>query len=133
MSDEKNSEMVSKLEAAGKKVEVQKTQRRERVVRGSHLVEDLTSRARSAGLTLQEKSGFLKVTGSVKGRSIYVAKKGGRVDFSGFAVDSPAVTTITEEEARQKHLGKVRGQLNFNQPDDLVVDAYKFALTQLDE
>lgn len=128
----KTEELGKKLVAAGKKAEDQKAARRERVVKGSHLLGVLQERAVSAGLKVEDNTGFLKITREgVKGKTIYVAKKGGRTDFSGFTVDVTAVTQITEEDARQKHLGKVRGQLDFSQSDELVLKAYDAALTVL--
>lgn len=125
------SDLGKKLEAAGKKVERAKAARRERVVKGSHLLPTLQEHAEKAGLDVADKSGFLKITGRVKGRCVYVAKKGGRVDLSGFTLDSNAVTQVSEEEARVKHLGKVRGQLNFELSDDEVMSAYSSALHAL--
>lgn len=126
-----SSDMATKLKAAGEKAERQKAQRRERAVKGSHLLPALTEKPKAAGLTTEEKSGFLKVTGTIKGRTVYVARKGGRVDLSGFTVDAPAVKQISETEAKEKHLGKVRGQLDFNQADDAVLSAYDAALAKL--
>ncbi|MBV8068284.1 MAG: hypothetical protein JO270_00165 [Acidobacteriaceae bacterium] len=125
--------MGEKLKKAGKKAEAQKAARRERTVKGSHLLPQLLSSDRIGALTTEDKSGFTKIVGKQKGRAIYVAKKGGRVDLSGFTVEAEAVTTISEEDARQKHLGKVRGQLDFNKADDAVLAAYDAALAVLAE
>jgi hypothetical protein len=130
-SEPTQAELAEKLTEAGKKAESQKAARRERAVKGSHLLETLTLRAKEAGLTVEDKSGFLRVSGTTKGRSVYIAKKGGRVDLSGFEVQAVAVTQISEEEARAKHLGKVRGQLNFNKTDNEVLAAYADALKAL--
>lgn len=138
MDNKNDNEMAEKLKAAGEKAEKQKAVRRERQVRGSHLVKTsegvdgpLVTKPRDAGLEVDEKSGFLKITGATKGRAIYVAKKGGRVDLSGFTVQASAVKQITEEEARDKHLGKVRGQLDFTQADADVLAAFDLALAEL--
>jgi hypothetical protein len=129
-----NNEMKEKLKAAGQKAEEQKTQRHQRQVKGSHLLEALLSKAKAIpGLNSEDKTGFVKITGAAKGRSVYVAKKGGRVDISGYTVDAPAVKQITEAEAREKHLGKVRGMLDFDQSDEQVLAAYEAALTKLAE
>jgi hypothetical protein len=125
------AEMAEKLAAAGEKAEAQKNTRRERVVKGSHLLPALTEQAKAAGLTIEDKSGFLKVNGGVKGKNVYIAKKGGRVDLSGFTVEAAAVKQISEQDAREKHLGKVRGQLDFNKSDDEVLSAFSSALTAL--
>lgn len=55
-----------------------------------------------------------KIVGRVPGRRIYVFKSQLRVDVSGFDVDHPGVRRVSEEEARDMHLGKVRGQLLFD-------------------
>jgi len=125
------TEMSDKLKEAGEKAVAQKNARRERVVKGSHLLPTLRTNAEAAGLTIEDKSGFLKMSGGVKGKNVYVAKKGGRVDLSGFTVEAAAVKQITETEAREKHLGKVRGQLDFNQSDDQVLEAFGSALAAL--
>lgn len=125
------AELAQKLTEAGKKAEVQKAARRERAVKGSHLLESLLTKAREGGYTVEDMSGFYKVVGSTKSRRVLIAKKGGRVDLSGFDLAAPGVTQISEVEARAKHLGKVRGQLNFNKTDGEVLSAYAQALVQL--
>lgn len=125
-------EMATKLKAAGKKAEAQKAERRARTVKGSHLLEALETKAKSAGMNIEPQSGFLKVSApNVKGRQIYIAKKGGKVNLAGFTVADKAIIQLTEEEARQKHLGKVRGTLDFNQTDEAVLHAYDKALKEL--
>lgn len=125
-------DMSTTLEAAGKTAEAEKRKRRERVVKGSHLVETLTSKAAGRGLTVTENQSFFKVTGATKGKAIYVAKKGGRADLSGFTVDQSAVLQISAEFAKEKHMGKVQGQLNFDAPDADVLAAYEQALVVLE-
>lgn len=125
------NEMAQKLQAAGEKAEAQKAARRERVVKGSHLLPKLLEQATSAGLSTVEMSGFTKITGANKKLRVLVAKKGGRVDLSGFTVEAAAIRQITEQEARQKHLGKVRGQIDFDKSDDEVLAAFSAALTEL--
>lgn len=125
------NEMKERLADSAKKAEAQQTARRERTVRGSHLLGDLRTRADKQNLTVTEKNGFYKITGPSKGRAVYLLKKGGRVDISGFVISSAAVIQISAEDARQKHLGKVRGQLDFSKPDDEVLQAYDEALSEL--
>ncbi|HEU5118720.1 MAG TPA: hypothetical protein VFT74_19150 [Isosphaeraceae bacterium] len=133
MSENTNDKnMAETLAQAGKLAEEQKTQRRERTVKGSHLLAQMTEAVAAAGLKAEDKSGFTKVTGKAKGLAVYVAKKGGRVDLSGFTVQSAAIKQITEQEARDKHLGKVRGQVDFDQTDALIMEAFGQALGQLD-
>jgi len=126
-----NTEMAEKLAAAGEKAEAQKAARRERVVKGSHLLPKLKELATAAGLETKENSGFLKVNGGVKGKNVLIAKKGGRVDLSGFTVEADAVKQLSETEAREKHLGKVRGQIDFNKTDDEVLASFSAALAEL--
>jgi hypothetical protein len=75
----------------------------------------------------QGSSNF-KVTGRDPSRRIYVFKTQLRVDVSGYDVVHPGVRPIDDEEARDMHLGKVRGQLLF---DDREV-AYSAFLAALD-
>jgi len=131
MTETTNTEMTEKLMAAGEKAETQKQARRERVVKGAHLLPQLKDLATAAGLNVEEKSGFLKVSAGVKGKNVYLAKKGGRVDLSGFSVEAAAIRQISEQEAREKHLGKVRGQLDFNQSDEQVLEAFTAALKEV--
>ena len=129
-AESNQAEMEQKLVAAGQKAAEQKAQKRAREVKGSHLQETLLSRARDASLALsiEEKTGFLKVSGATPGRKVYISKKGGQVDLSGFTVESTAVNQITEEEARTRHLGKVRGRIDFSKPDEDVLSAFSAAL-----
>lgn len=124
-------EMGQKLDVAAKKAEQQKAERRAKVIKGAHLNEKFLAPNALAGLTVEEKSGWTKITGQASGKAVYVAKKGGRVDLSGFSVESPAVNQITPDEAKAKHIGKVRGQLNFDASDDDVIAAYEKALATL--
>lgn len=130
-STENTTDQAATLKAAGEKAEAAKNARRERVVKGSHLLPKLKELAAAAGLETKENSGFLKVNGGVKGKNVLIAKKGGRVDLSGFTVEAAAVTQLSEQEARDKHLGKVRAQLDFNKSDDEVLAAFAVAVEGL--
>lgn len=55
-----------------------------------------------------------KVTGIDAGKRLYVFKNQLRVDVSGFSFDHSGLRAISDEEARVMHLGKVRGQLLFD-------------------
>lgn len=125
------NELGEKLDAANKKAEDQKAAARAKVVKGAHLLNALLDEKTLDGLTVEENKSFKKITGIAKGKAVYVAKKGGRVDLSGFTLDSPAVTKLTEEEARDKNIGRVRGQFNFGASDDEVLAAYAEALAEL--
>lgn len=127
------ADMQKRLAGAARKAEAEQAARREKTVKGSHLLDRLRGRAEQMGLRIEDKTSFLKIHGPQKGRNVYVAKKGGRVDLSGFTVDHPAIRQISEEQARQKHLGKVRGQVDFDKDDDSVLAAYGAALDVLAE
>jgi len=128
-----DKEFKERLVAAGKKVEQQKKERRARTVKGSHLVDEMVEMA-SLKYTVDKKSSFYKVTGSLKGRAVYVAVKGGRVDISGFDTKNDfCVARITPEEAKKRHLGRVRGQMNFTMPDNSVMDAFANILKELND
>lgn len=126
-----DEEMKKRLLAAGKLVEADAKQKRERSVKGSHLTQALTDKAKAAGLVTEDKSGFLKILKAKGGPTVYVAHKGGRVDLSGFTFEHEAVRQISEEHAKEKHLGKVRGTLDFDKSDDLVLAAFDMALETL--
>lgn len=130
-NEENKTEMGKKLKDAGKLAEVQAKQRREKAVKGSHLLTPMHDAAAAGQFKIEEKNGFFKVSGTAKGRFIYVGRKGGRVDLSGFSVESPAVRQITLEVARAKHLGKVRGQFDFSQEDAALLEAFDLALAEL--
>lgn len=128
--------MADKLAAAGEKAKAAKAARTMKVVKGASLNPTFLEAVTAAGLKSEEKSGFYKVTSDAKGKALYLARKGGRVDLSGFTVTNDAVTQISEETAREKHLGKVRGQLNFElagtpEGEAQLTAAFKAALVEL--
>ncbi|MHB8407739.1 MAG: hypothetical protein ACYDHY_06450 [Acidiferrobacterales bacterium] len=83
------------------------------------------------GFAAEKKAGFLKIGSG--GRSIYIAatKKVSRVDLSGFDITHPAVTKLTDNEAKKMRLGRVRAQLDFSKEDDLVLEAFATALSTM--
>ena len=135
MSDENgnDTEMGKKLVEAEGKVKKQAAERKAKEVKGSHLLPAMQSRAQSAGLKQEERSGFFKFTGEAKGRAVYVAKNGGRVDISGIELDHPAVTRLTAEQAKEQHLGKVRGHIDFEKDDATVLEAFDTLVEKLKE
>ena len=134
MSDENNTDnnddMAKKLKTAMRKVEKAKTERHAKTVKGGHLNPTFLQMVTERGLEQDEKSGFIKVTAQGRTAKLYVAKKGGRVDLS-FPFDAPGVKQITEEEAKQRHLGKVRCQLDFEQGDETLTEAFAGALAYI--
>lgn len=83
------------------------------------------------GLQAEPMAAFYKV--AVGGRAVYIAKskKVARVDLSGFDIKHPAVTRITEAEAKELKLGKVRGQINFDKTEDRVLEAFRTSLEMM--
>lgn len=63
---------------------------------------------------VEEGASNFKIVGTDTSRRIYLFKNQLRADLSGFTVDHPGVRKISDEEARDMHLGKVRGQLTFD-------------------
>jgi len=126
-----SSDMAEKLKAAGQKAQAEKQARRERVVKGSHLLDKMREAAVQAGCSVEEQTAALKVSGGVKKKFVYIGKKGGVVSLSGFKLELEAVKQITEAEARQRHLGLVRGQIDFDKTDDEVMAAFTAALGEI--
>lgn len=121
-----------KLQEATVKVAEQKKERRARTVKGSHLTETFLELARDAKCNLRANNSFHVITGAAgKSLRIYVAIRGGIVDLLGFSVNDPAVTQISAEVAKEKHMGRVQGRLDLEKPDADVIAAYKRALEVL--
>jgi len=125
------SDLKTKLENAGKKAEEQKAEKQTRTVKGAHLHEQIVALVKGAGLEVVENTGFLKVVGNGNKNKLLVAIKGGRVDLSGFTIESPAVIQVSEADAKAKHLGKVRGFVNFDASDEQVLEVISEALSVL--
>lgn len=125
------SDLKSKLENAGKKAEEQKAEKQTRTVKGAHLHEDIKSLVKASGLEIVENTGFLKVVGNGNKNKLLIAVKGGRVDLSGFTIESPAVIQVSEADAKAKHLGKVRGFVNFDAADAEVLSVVSQAIEVL--
>ncbi len=68
-----------------------------------------------------------KVVGKDPNRRIYLFKNQLRADLSGFTLDHPGVKRISDDEARDMHLGRVRGQLTFGDRTE-ALDAFSRAL-----
>lgn len=123
--------MAQRLVVANRNVEEMVKAKRSKRVNGSHLVDRMMSVVKQRKLAVDDKAGYHKIFGNEKGVCVYLAKKGGRADLSGFCVEHPAVIPLSEEEAKAKHLGKVRGQVDFNRPDELVMEAWDVVLGRL--
>lgn len=64
-------------------------------------------------VAVEEGTSNYKISGKDKKR-IYLFKTQLRCDLSGFSIDHSAVRKISEAEAKDSHLGNVRGQLIFD-------------------
>lgn len=111
-------EMARRLQAANEGVEVPRPAARPQRRRGERdpkLVERMLEAARQSVnvRSIEEGSSNHKVTGVDPTKRIYIFKTQLRVDLSGFTLDHPGVRRISDEEARDMHLGKVRGQVLF--------------------
>ena len=81
------------------------------------------------GLTMEPMSSFYKI--EVGGRRMYVTrtKRVSRVDLSGFSFVHPAVLLIPDGDRREKRMGNVVAQLDFNRRDELVLEAFQTGLS----
>lgn len=119
------------LSGSNESIEVITKEKRSRRVAGTHLLSEMMSRVSDRKLVVEDKSGFHKIFGNKKGICVYLAIKGGRADLSGFCIDHPAVKPLSEQEAKEKHLGKVRGQIDFNRDDKTVLEGWNIVLDAL--
>lgn len=101
--------MAAKVRAAGPTAKA--AGRSERSREGDARVSVLLGIASSMGLTVDQAGGFHKVTGPAAGRAVYLAVRGNRIDLSGFSVEHPAISQVSEQQARERRLGRVRGQV----------------------
>jgi len=103
-----------------------------RGLRDPGLIERMLSEARGHPrvTSVQEGGANYKVSGRDPGRRIYLFRSQLRVDLSGFAAEHPGVRPISEQEARDMHLGRVRGQLLFDDRD-VALAAFRAALESL--
>lgn len=79
---------------------------------------------------VEEGSSNFKVMGVDSDKRLYVFKNQLRVDVSGFSFDHPGLRRITDDEARDMHLGKVRGQILFDDRE-VAMQAFEKALEGL--
>lgn len=73
------------------------------------LVDSLLSEARGMGLQVEEVGGFYKVEGGDR-RAVYLSRNTARIDLAGFCIDHPLVSPVDVETAKERKLGRVRGQ-----------------------
>lgn len=108
------------------------TPQRKRGQRDPQFVESMLELARAHRNVRAVEDGPVnhKVVGVAVGRRIYVFKSQLRIDLSGFTLVHPAVRAISDDEARIMHLGRVRGQLLFDDRN-LATEAFEAALEEL--
>jgi hypothetical protein len=82
-------------------------------------------------IVVEEGSANHKIVGVNADRRIYLFKTQLRVDISGFTVDHPGVRKISDQEAKDMHLGKVRGQVLF-EDKKAAFEGFEAALAMLD-
>lgn len=107
-------------------------ERRTERTKAGALLDQMLDAVHALQLAVEEKAGFHKIVRSRGTRRIYLAKKGGRADLSGFSIEHPAVAQLTREQARERHLGQVRGQVDFSRSAEEIMDAWARALAELD-
>lgn len=105
---------------------------RKRGQRDPHLIEAMLDLARAHRHVRAVEDGPVnhKIVGAAGARRIYVFKSQLRVDLSGFTLVHPSVRSISDDEARIMHLGRVRGQLIFDDKR-LATEAFEAALEEL--
>ena len=112
--------------------EIAPRKQRSRGQRDPKLIEEflVMASASSNVCSMDAGSSNHKVTGWDGSKRLYVFKNQLRVDLSGFSFDHPGVRRISEDEARDMHLGKVRGQLLFDDRQT-ALSAFAQALQEL--
>lgn len=105
---------------------------RRRGLRDPKLIEEMLSLATASPnvSSVEEGSSNHKVTGRDPSKRLYVFKTQLRVDVSGFSFDHPGLRRISDDEARDMHLGKVRGQVVFDDRQQ-ALSAFAMALEGL--
>lgn len=94
--------------------------------------EQIMAVVKELGLETKNQAAFVKVQGGTK--IVYISKSQnvGRVDISGFSpAHHPAIVQITDEQARERKLGKVRAQVDFTRPEEEVIGAINLVLTEV--
>lgn len=127
-------EMASRLAAASTSVarEPEAKSQRKRGQRDPKLIEEMVALANASPnvRSVEEGGANYKVTGIDPGKRLYVFRTQLRVDVSGFSFQHPGLREISDQEARDMHLGKVRGQVLFDDRQ-AAIDAFKKALEGL--
>lgn len=71
-----------------------------------------------------------KITGADRSRRLYLYRSQMRCNIAGFSLRHPAVVELTVDQAREMHLGSVRGQIKFE--DAMAAEeAFSLALAEM--
>lgn len=132
------SEMADRLREAalsaekGPKVTEQAAPTKKRGLKDPVLVARMVDAARTHPnvSSVEEGGANFKVVGRDGSKRLYVFKTQLRVDVSGFSFDHPGLRRISDDEARDMHLGKVRGQVIFGDRE-VSMSAFEEALNGL--
>lgn len=128
---ERQVTFAKQINKTNETIKISMKEKRSKRVSGTHLLESMLQDVKDLRLVVEEKSGFYKIFGNKKGVCIYLANKGGRADLSGFSLDIPGIKIISEEAAKERHLGKVRGQVDFDRDDKIIMEAWRKVLSEL--
>jgi hypothetical protein len=94
---------LAKIEKAPKQPKPEK-------VRALLDVDGILAQAKKLDLKVEVSGSQHKVLGAVKGERLAVAKNGRLADLIAFTIKHDAVEQFTPEQAKAKHIGKVRGR-----------------------
>lgn len=124
------AEAASAVQRGPTPIAIAKTKKRGQ--KDPRLIERMLAAASSSPnvRTVEEAAANHKITGSDVSKRLYVFKNQLRVDVSGFSFDHPGMRRISDDEARDMHLGKVRGQLLFDDREQ-AFKAFEMALENL--
>jgi hypothetical protein len=93
--------------------------------------ERLLGMAREAGLRVEERTAWLKITGKDKKLRVYVARRGPQVHLT-FPLKVAGVEAISEAEARKRHIGSVRSIVHLDrQKTEVLAVIFKAAVGEL--
>lgn len=120
-----------KLEQVGEGIEEIVITKRASRVSGSHLLNQMIDAAKDMKLIVEDKSGWYVISGNKKGVACILSQKGGKAHLRGFSIEEAGVKQVTEEEAKARHIGKVRGEIDFDREDAVVLAAWQKALGTL--
>ncbi len=96
------------------------------------LLEQMLEAANASSSVHHVESGAVnnKIVGLDPDKRIYLFKTQLRVDVSGYSFDHPGLRKISDAEAKEMHLGKVRGQIIFDDRESALA-AFQMALVEL--